>query len=272
MARLKPLARNPPLSERIRPLTLRSLMPKSSTSRSTPTLTRKQLMRQARELAQKHGESLTLIAVQRAIGISRKRLLELCGPWHQLRTDLGLAPHGPHSRDRLSNDTIQQQLRDAMAQHGENIKQADFCRITGYSTNFIEKRWGSWAQLRQSVGLAPRAKMKNHYSDQEIFDDILQVVIRIHRRPTFASYKLDGGQISSQTIRNRFGSWEKAIHAYQDEMDRRSLRPEPRFREDPTNPLGFYVFLCGKPQYYIEYDSVDMKTGTRTPLPPDFKL
>jgi Homing endonuclease associated repeat len=235
-------------------------------------MTREELLSLARELAQQHGESLTLTTVQRNIGISRARLLKLCGSWSQLRSAIGLSPDGPHARNSLSNETIQDKLRAAIAQHGGNITQAQFCRMTGYSTNLIEKRFGSWAQLRQSLSLAPRAKMANHYTDQEIFDDLLQVITRIHRRPTFVSYKLDGGTISSQTIRNRFGSWQKAIYAYEDELDRRSVRPQPRYREDPQNPLACYVFLCGKPLYYIVYDSPELKTGTKTPLPPDFKL
>ena len=233
-------------------------------------MTFEELLPLVRELAQNHGESLTLTAVQRNIGISRSRLLKLCSSWSQLRSDIGLSPDGPHARNQLSNESIRDKLRAAITQHGENITQAQFCQLTGFSSNLIEKRLGSWAQLRQSLGLAPRAKMDNHYTDQEIFDDIQQVVTGIHRRPTFVSYKLDGGTISSQTIRNRFGSWQKAIYAYEDELDRRSVASQPRYREDPENPLAFYVFLCGKPLYHIVYESPELKTGTKTPLPPDF--
>lgn len=236
-------------------------------------MTLEELLPLARELAQNHGESLTLTAVQRNIGISRARLLKLCGSWSQLRTDIGLSPDGPHARNQLSNESIQDKLRAAIALHGENITQALFCQLTGFSTNLISKRWSSWAQLRQSLGLAPRAKMDNHYTDQEIFDDLQQVITRIHRRPTFVSYKLDGGTISSQTIRNRFGSWQKAIYAYEDELDRRHPdSSQNRYRQDFQNPLAFYVFLCGKPLYYIVYDSPERATCTKTPLPPDFKL
>lgn len=247
-------------------------MPQPPSSPSTPDLTRERLLTLVRDLASQHGASLTLTTVQRQLGISRNRLLNLCGSWTQLRADVGLAPHGPHSRDPLSNEMIQEQLREAINQHGGNITQAEFCRITGFSSNLITKRWGSWAQLRQSVDLGPRARMKNHYTDQEIFEDILQVVIRIHRRPTFASYKLDGGKISSQTIRNRFGSWERALHAYEDEMDRRSLRPQLRYRVDPDTPHACFVFFQGKPLYHIVYDTPEHTTGKKTPLPPDFKL
>lgn len=115
-------------------------------------------------------------------------------------------------------------------------------------------------------------KMENHYTYQEIFDDMMQVVSRIHRQPTHRSYKNDGGKISAQTISDRFGGWQKAIYAYEDELDRRSpAQPQPRFREDPGNPRAFFVFLCGKPLYYLEYDSAEFTTGKKTPLPESFR-
>ncbi len=134
-------------------------------------MTHEELLPLARELAQQHGEALTLTAVQRHIRISRARLLKLCGSWSQLRSAIGLLPDGPHARDPLSNEMIRDKLRAAIAQCGANIKRAEFCQMTGYSPNLISKRWGSWAQLRQSLGLAPHAKMENHYTDQEIIDE-----------------------------------------------------------------------------------------------------
>ena len=238
-----------------------------------PPLTREKLLALARELAHTHGESLTLTVVLRESGLTRTLLLKLCGSWCELRTAIGLTPDGPHSRTTLSNAAIVDKLRAAIAQHGENITQVLFCRLTGYATTLLAHRFGSWGQLRQSAGIAPRAKMQNRYTDQEIFDDILQVVSRIHRPPTYNGYKRNGGKISTQTLRDRFGGWQKVIYAFEDELDRRSPgRPQPRYRPDPRNPLVFYVFLCGKPLYYVVYDSPDLTTGTKTPLPPDFTL
>ena len=242
-----------------------------STSRSLPKIatqvTREQLLDFVRDLARRDGEALSLATVRGETGLLRERILNLCGSWSELREAVGLRPYGPHHRERLTNEAIQDQLRAAVAEHGENITLVRFCCLTGYTAVFLNRRFGSWRKLRESVGLSRRAKMPEHYTDQEIFDDMLEVVKLIRRVPTRNSYKLDGGQISSQTIADRFGGWQKAIYAYEDEMERRLNSKQLRYRDDPHNPLGFYVFLQGKLLYYFEYDSMEMRTGKRIELP-----
>ena len=81
-------------------------------------------------------------------------------------------PNGPHVRHKLSNEDIQERFRAAVAQHGEQVTLARFCQITGFASTFIVRRFGSWGQLRQSIGLAERAAIRDRYTDREIFDDI----------------------------------------------------------------------------------------------------
>lgn len=241
---------------------------------STPaaTISREDLLAAARELAQTYGESLTLIGLCRTANVSRKRVIDLFGSWGQLRGELGLTPNGQHSPFTLSDDKIRDKLRAIVAEHGENVSLARFCDLTGYNPSLLYRRFGSWSALRRSIGISNRSQVPKQYSDREIFDDIFQVVCRIRRKPTFNSYKRDGGRISPQTMYLRFGSWEKVLYAYEDDLDRRSRSPQPRYRQDPRNEKAFYVFLCGKPLFHIEYDSWEFTTGKKTPLPPDFEL
>ena len=99
-------------------------------------MTHEELLPLVRELAQQHGESLTLTAVQRQIGISRARLLKLCGSWSQLRSAIGLSPDGPHARNQLSNESIQDKLRAEIAQ---SMSRADNC----YDNAFAESGFGT---------------------------------------------------------------------------------------------------------------------------------
>jgi hypothetical protein len=246
----------------------------STTPHSAPgaAITREDLLARARELASVHGEALSQIALCQAAGITRKQLIRLFGSWGQLRQELGLTPDGLHSRQTLPDEAIRDKLRAVVAEHGENVSISRFSELTGYSVSLVVRRFGSWSALRKSIGISKRSQVPKQYSDQEIFDDIFQVVCRIHRKPTHNSYMRDGGTISPQTMCARFGSWEKVIYAYEDEMDRRRKYPEPRYRQDPRNEKAFYVFLCGKPLYHIEYDTWEFTTGKKTPLPPDFEL
>jgi hypothetical protein len=63
-------------------------------------ITREQLVEFARGLAQRDGEALSLATVRRETGLSRERILKLCGSWREIREAVGLRPDGPHNRDR----------------------------------------------------------------------------------------------------------------------------------------------------------------------------
>ncbi len=248
-------------------------MPHDAPNDMNEAVAREKLLSLTRELVEVHGETLTLTVVRQKSGLSRERINKLCGSWCELRAMAGLMPNGPHARHTLANEEIRESLRAAVVQHGDNLTLARFCQLTGFASTFLARRFGSWGQLRQSMGLEERAAIRDRYTDREIFDDIQQVVSRIHRVPTFHGYKREGGRISSQTMKNRFGTWQKVIYAYEDDLDRRSAgTASPRFRKDPGNPRAYFVFQCGKPLYYVEYDSEDFTRGKKTLLPPDFRL
>lgn len=182
--------------------------------------TREKLLSLARDLAKTYGESLTLTAFRRETGLSQHLIFDLCGTWCELRTAIGLTPEAPRARNKLSSDAILEKLKTAVAQHGDNLSETRFCQLSGLSGTMISRRFGSWGQLRQLIGLPPRAKISCRYTDQQIFDDLHQVICRIHRCPTYPRYKRDGGLISAQTIRDRFGTWEDALEAYNRHIDR----------------------------------------------------
>lgn len=243
-----------------------------STNSFSTSFTRRSLLALGRRLVKVHGDSLTLIQLCRDAKLSRNQVIKLGGSWAALRLELGLTKAGWHSQDDLPDDEIRDMLRVAVAEHGENVSLARFCDLTGYNPSLLYRRFGSWSALRRSIGIFQRSQVPKQYSDQEILDDIFQVVCRIRRKPTFNSFKRDGGRISPQTMCLWFGSWEKFLYAYEDDLDRRARSPQPRYRQDPRNEKAFYVFLRGQPLFHIEYDSWAFTTGKKTPLPPDFEL
>lgn len=182
--------------------------------------TREQLLSLARDIAQTYGESLTLTAFRRETGLSQHLIFDLCGSWCELRTAIGLTPEASRSRSQITNAAILEKLHSAIAEHGENLSESRFCQLTGLSGTLLSRRFGTWGQLRQLVGLSPRARIEPHYSDEQIFQDIFQVIERIRRRPTYGKYAFHGGRISAQTIRARFGSWHDALFAFQRYLER----------------------------------------------------
>ena len=189
--------------------------------------TREKLLALARDLAKTYGESLTLTAFRRETGLSQHLIFDLCGSWCQLRTDIGLTPEAPRARNKLSTEKIRDQLRAAIEQHGTNLSETRFCQLTGLSGAMLSRRFGSWGQLRESIGLAPRAVITQRYTDQQLMDDLFNVIAICRIFPPYHQYKRLGGKISAITLRDRFGSWPLTKDAFEDYMTQRFPRCGP---------------------------------------------
>lgn len=64
--------------------------------------------------------------------------------------------------------------------------------------------------------LSPRAKIKQRYSDQDLYDDLYRVYRLFRERPNYNKHRYRGGQISPGTICHRFTSWEWACMRFRD--------------------------------------------------------
>ncbi len=128
------------------------------------TISRRDMLSIARELAADYGESLTLTAFRRETGFSQWLVFDLFGNWTSLRTELGLSPEAPRARNKLTLKQLQQKLREVIAEQGENISELRFCKLSGISGSTIARRAGSWGELRMSLGLSPRARIAQRYS------------------------------------------------------------------------------------------------------------
>jgi len=166
-------------------------------------------------LARDYGESLTLTAFRRETGLSQHLIFDLCGSWTQLRIDIGLTPHAPRARPKYNIEQLKDMLRTAVDEHGPNLSEARFCRFTGISPSMITRRCGSWSQLRESIGLAPRATVGEHYTDTQLMEDLFQVICRCRCFPPYHQYKRLGGKIAAETIRDRYGSWPLTQNAFE---------------------------------------------------------
>ncbi|MFG0332601.1 MAG: homing endonuclease associated repeat-containing protein [Maioricimonas sp. JB049] len=176
-------------------------------------VSRQWVLRLARELAAEYGESLTLTAFRRETGLSQHAIFDLFGSWKKLRLAVGLSPEAPRARNRVTNDLILERMRELAAEHGERLTERAFVQATGYSARLIRDRFGSWSDLRLAVGLSPRAKVQQHYTTEELLEDLYRVYSRTRSRPLYHKHRVRGGRISPTTIQQRFGSWTNACDA-----------------------------------------------------------
>ncbi|MEW4530432.1 hypothetical protein [Maioricimonas sp. JC845] len=176
-------------------------------------MSRKRVRRLAEVLAAEYGESLTLTAFRRETGLSQHAIFDLFGSWKNLRRAVGLSPEAPRARNRVTREEILERMRELAAEHGERLTEHTFVQATGYSARLIRDRFGSWGDLRVAAGLSPRAKVQQHYTTEELLEDLYRVYARTRSRPLYHKHRVRGGRISPTTIQQRFGSWKSACEA-----------------------------------------------------------
>lgn len=174
------------------------------------TVHREDVLNAARQLAETYGDSLTLTAFRRETSLSQWAIFDLFGSWRNLRMAVGLTPESPRVRNRITRDCILKLFQQSLEKHGPNLTENRFLRETGLSGRLIADRFGSWAELRATSGLSPRAKTALQYTDDQLIDDLYRVYERRLQRPRYHSHRRHGGKISAATIQTRFGSWKHA--------------------------------------------------------------
>ena len=90
----------------------------------------------------------------------------------------------------------------------------DYNEYGRFHATTLTRRFGSWFTCLDLAGLAP-SRPKIGISDEELFEEIENVWIRLGRQPTYAQMR-DMTRYSMGTYENRFGGWRKALVAFVD--------------------------------------------------------
>jgi len=77
-----------------------------------------------------------------------------------------------------------------------------------YSAACVRKRFGSWGEALQSIGLTPNKRYD--VTQAEVREDIRDVAATLNRTPTSPEYR-DIGEFTVTRAQKLFGSWNKAL-------------------------------------------------------------
>jgi len=184
----------------------------------------------ARELFREHGSNLSLRQFARACRVSQTTILNHVGTWLEFKKHCGYppvaAPRGRFAPD-CTPEVLIRRLKELAAKYGDRITIATFHRHTGISTNVIYSRFPSWTEFRARAGLTPHNRSSKRLSTQALLADMCRVYITTRETMTRRRYQRHG-YVSIRTLRERFGSWRKAVDAYLDYIDKLvRLYPNP---------------------------------------------
>ena len=156
-------------------------------------------------LYKKHGKH-SQTAIQGHFG-TWKKALAIAG----LRTE-----RTPYERCRVSNEEIFEDLRRVAKELQSGTVSYDAYKKLGkYSAEHFFKRFGKWNIALQKAGLNGTGFSKDKISEQQCFDEIERIWIKLGRQPTTTDITKYGVSIYSiDPFKRRFGGWRKALEAF----------------------------------------------------------
>jgi hypothetical protein len=100
------------------------------------------------------------------------------------------------------------------------------------SASTIIYRFGSWENGTKRAGLDNSPGYKGKFSDEEYFENLLNVWTRYGRQPKYDEMKESPSIISPKTYESHFGTWRKALEAFVERMNREDAQGEPVFKKE----------------------------------------
>ena len=140
---------------------------------------------------------------------SWKKALAIAG----LRTE-----RTPDERCRVSNEDLFEDLRRVAKNIQKNtVTWDDYKKHGKYSCHVILKRFRKWNTALQKAGLNRTGFIRDRITEQQCFDEIERIWIKLGRQPTSTDITKNGISIYSiDVFKRRFGGWRKALEAFVD--------------------------------------------------------
>jgi hypothetical protein len=105
---------------------------------------------------------------------------------------------------------LEDMRRSAKAIGRDTITMAEYETVGKAHPSMVQRRFGSWPKALKLAGLKP-SRSKIGITDEELFENIKSLWIKLGRQPTYSEVKAPLSQYSAGTYENRYGSWSKAL-------------------------------------------------------------
>lgn len=130
--------------------------------------------------------------------------------------------------EEVSREAIVAAARKAAEENGGVLSKRDFTRLTGMRDYLIYRLFpeGGWPEVLRLAGLPPHPKHMESLSDEDLVAELHRVLTALGKVPSQALFDAKA-DVSSVTLRKRFGSWEGALKHYLAWLE----------AHEPTSPL-----------------------------------
>lgn len=135
---------------------------------------------------------------------------------------------------KLTDGEILQELRRIAQKLGQNfVTQENInsnSEIIGGST--VVYRFGSWEKGIKKAGLENSPKYNRKLSDEEYFENLLNVWIHYGKQPKYCDMGKNPSVISPRAYENHFKTWRKALEGFIARMNQKEQKCEPVFKKE----------------------------------------
>lgn len=112
----------------------------------------------------------------------------------------------------ISNDDLIADMKNvANLLSVQVLTAADYDKHGKYHSRTISKRFGTWNKALEIAGLQIANKF---YSENELFENLALVWMRLGKQPSKRDLALIGSPISYKAYERRFGKWSLAVKAF----------------------------------------------------------
>jgi hypothetical protein len=221
------------------------------------------------------GESLTKQRFQKHARVHPTTLCKRFGSWKECLDVAGLghlysgASVTPKMRrcqqtKALSDDAILDEIRSVAKQLGStSLTVEQFSSCSTCSADAVRRRFGSWRAGLQKAGVV-LTPLGSRYSDEECFENLLQVWTHYGRQPQHDEMKLAPSTVGPKAYTLRWGTWLKALEAFVNRMNQADDPADASCETTPDmcqiDPIAVHESRRGTTS---EADRRDIKLGLR---------
>jgi len=118
----------------------------------------------------------------------------------------------PHHRN-IPDEQLIADLRRVAEEMGKRSVTIDEYNERGrFHNTTLTRRFGSWFKVLERAGLEKTRNL--HVSNEELFDNLVDVWLRLGRQPKYNDLTRTISRYSSGTYEKRFGGWRAALEAF----------------------------------------------------------
>lgn len=118
----------------------------------------------------------------------------------------------PHHRNVPDEELIADVKRVAVVLGKSSVTIDKYNERGQFHSTTLTRRLGSWFAVLERAGLEKTRNL--HISNEEMFDNLVEVWLRLGRQPKYNDLTKAVSKFSSGTYEKRFGGWRAALEAF----------------------------------------------------------